>query len=245
MRRANVLVAEVLEALQRAVAPGVTTADLDRIAEERTRKAGARPAFKGYRGFPASLCVSINHEVVHGIPSSKRVIRDGDVVSLDFGTVIDGFYGDGAVTIAVGDVPEAKRKLLRVTEEALHCGIEAMRVGNRISDIGYAVQGHVEANGFSVVREYVGHGIGTALHEDPQVPNYGEPGHGPRLLPGMVLAIEPMVNTGTHHVRLMPDQWTVVTEDGSCSAHFELSVAVTEGGPWILSRGRPSGGNGA
>jgi methionyl aminopeptidase len=244
MHQANLVVADVLSELKKAVRPGVTTAELDRLAEERVRQAGARPAFKGYRGFPASLCVSINHEVVHGIPSPKRALKEGDVVSLDFGAVVDGFYGDGAVTVAVGEVPAPVAKLLRVTEEALFRGIAAMKVDNRVGDIGHAVQSYVEGEGFSVVREYCGHGIGTALHEAPNVPNYGQPGRGPRLLPGMVLAIEPMVNLGTHRVRLLSDQWTVVTEDGGTSAHFELSVAVTEAGPWILTRPF-SGGNGA
>jgi len=245
MHQANLVVFGVLEELRNVVRPGITTAELDRLAEERVRQAGARPAFKGYRGFPASLCVSINHEVVHGIPSPKRVLREGDVVSLDFGAVVDGFYGDAAVTVPVGEVLQSVTRLLRVTEEALYRGIAAMRVDNRVSDIGHAVQSYVESEGFSVVREYCGHGIGTALHEDPNVPNYGPPGRGPRLLPGMVLAIEPMVNVGTHRVRLLSDQWTVVTEDGCTSAHFELSVAVTEEGPWVLTGPYPAGGNGA
>ncbi len=245
MHRANVIVAQVLDRLKQSLEPGITTADLDRIAEEEIRKAGARPAFKGYRGFPATLCVSINDEVVHGIPSSRRAIREGDLVSLDLGTIVDGFYGDGAVTVAVGQVSPSLRRLLEVTEQALYRGIEQMRVGNRISDIGHAIQEYVESQGFSVVRDFVGHGVGTALHEEPQVPNYGEPGRGPRLQPGMVLAIEPMVNLGRHFVKILPDNWTVVTVDGAPSAHFEHSVAVTENGPWILSRPRPEDGNGA
>ncbi len=241
MHRANVLVARVLGRLRDAVRPGVSTAALDEIAEETIRSAGAVPAFKGYRGFPASLCVSINDEVVHGIPSRKRVVREGDIVSLDVGTVVDGFCGDGAVTVPVGDVSKKTEKLLRVTEDALLKGIEQVRKGNRVSDIGHAVQRYVESQGFAVVRDFVGHGIGTQMHEEPQVPNYGEPGRGQRLLPGMVLAIEPMVNAGKHSVKVLSDNWTVVTLDGSYSAHFEHSVAVTDNGPWILSQPHPSG----
>jgi methionyl aminopeptidase len=245
MHQANVVVAQVLDELTAAIEPGVTTADLDKLAEDSIRRAGAKPAFKGYRGFPATLCVSVNEEVVHGIPSPKRTLREGDIVSLDLGSVVEGFYGDGAVTVPVGEVSDSLRRLLEVTETALYKGIDAMRVGNRVSDIGHAVQSYVESEGFSVVRDFVGHGIGTALHEDPQVPNYGEPGRGPRLMPGMALAIEPMVNVGQHFVKTLSDSWTVVTMDGSHSAHFERSVAVTENGPWILTRPHPSGGNGA
>jgi len=245
MHQANMLVVQVLDELSESLEPGMTTADLDRIAERSIRQAGAEPAFKGYRGFPATLCVSINDEVVHGIPSSKKVIREGDLVSLDLGSVVEGFYGDGAVTVAVGEISESLKKLIEVTETALYKGIEAMKVGNRVSDIGHAVQSYVEGQGFSVVRDFVGHGIGTALHEDPQVPNYGDPGKGPRLLSGMALAIEPMVNVGAHFVKTLADNWTVVTMDGSLSAHFERSVAVTEEGPWVLSRSHPAGGNGA
>ncbi len=245
MHQANALVVSVLEELTEALEPGITTEDLDRQAEKSIRKAGAEPAFKGYRGFPATLCVSINDEVVHGIPSPERVIKDGELVSLDLGSIVDGFYGDGAVTVAVGKVSESLRKLLEVTEAALYKGIEAVRVGNRVSDIGHAVQSYVENQGFSVVRDFVGHGIGTALHEDPQVPNYGEPDKGPRLLPGMALAIEPMVNVGAHFVKTLSDNWTVVTMDGSHSAHFERSVAVTDNGPWVLNRPNPAGGSGA
>jgi len=245
MHQANMLVVQVLDELSESLEPGMTTADLDRIAERSIRQAGAEPAFKGYRGFPATLCVSINDEVVHGIPSSKKVIREGDLVSLDLGSVVEGFYGDGAVTVAVGEISESLKRLIEVTENALYKGIEAMKVGNRVSDIGHAVQSYVENQGFSVVRDFVGHGIGTALHEDPQVPNFGDPGKGPRLLPGMALAIEPMVNVGAHFVKTLSDNWTVVTMDGSLSAHFERSVAVTEEGPWVLNRSHPSGGNGA
>lgn len=245
MHKANVLVAQVLGKLREAIRPGVTTASLDAIAEDTIRTTGAVPAFKGYRGFPASLCVSINDEVVHGIPSRKRVIREGDIVSLDVGTFVDGFCGDGAITVPVGEIPEKVHRLLEVTEEALHKGIEKIRVGNRVSDIGHAVQEHVESRGFSVVRDFVGHGIGAQMHEEPQVPNYGDPGRGYRLLPGMVLAIEPMVNAGQHFVKVLSDNWTVVTMDGSFSAHFEHSVAVTDNGPWILSQPQSSGGDGA
>lgn len=245
MHQANVVVAQALDELTAAIEPGITTADLDKIAEDSIRKAGAKPAFKGYRGFPATLCVSVNEEVVHGIPSPKRTVREGDIVSLDLGSVVEGFYGDGAVTVPVGEVSDSLRRLLEVTETALYKGIDAMRVGHRVSDIGHAVQSYVESEGFSVVRDFVGHGIGTALHEDPQVPNYGEPGRGPRLMPGMALAIEPMVNVGQHFVKTLSDSWTVVTMDGSHSAHFERSVAVTENGPWILTRPHSSGGNGA
>ncbi len=245
MHQANVVVAQALDELTAAIEPGITTADLDKIAEDSIRKAGAKPAFKGYRGFPATLCVSVNEEVVHGIPSPKRTVREGDIVSLDLGSVVEGFYGDAAVTVPVGEVSDSLRRLLEVTETALYKGIDAMRVGHRVSDIGHAVQSYVESEGFSVVRDFVGHGIGTALHEDPQVPNYGEPGRGPRLMPGMALAIEPMVNVGQHFVKTLSDSWTVVTMDGSHSAHFERSVAVTENGPWILTRPHSSGGNGA
>ncbi len=245
MHEANILVARVLEAVRGAIKPGVTTALLDLLAEQTIREAGADPAFKGYRGFPASLCVSINEEVVHGIPSAERVLRPGDIVSLDLGTIVNGFYGDGAITIPVGEVTDSHQKLVQVTEEALSRGVEVVRAGNRISDIGHAVQSFVESKGFSIVRDFVGHGIGTKLHEEPQIPNYGEPGRGYRMLPGMVLAIEPMVNAGGHFVKTLSDNWTVVTMDGSFSAHFEHSVAVTENGPWVLSRPHPSGGNGA
>ena len=245
MHRANVLVSKVLQELKQAIRPGVSTAALDALAEEVIRSDGATPAFKGYRGFPASLCVSINDEVVHGIPSSKRILREGDIVSLDVGTIVEGFCGDGAITVPVGEVSEGVRKLLAVTEEALKRGVEQVRAGNRVSDIGHAVQKYVESQGFSIVRDFVGHGIGAQMHEEPQVPNYGEPGRGHRLLPGIVLAIEPMVNAGKHFVKVLSDNWTVVTMDGSFSAHFEHSVAVTDNGPWILSRPQPSGDNGA
>jgi len=240
MRAANVIVAEVLATLRRQVGPGVTTADLDRVAEEMTRQRGATPAFKGYapagRAFPRSVCTSINDEVVHGIPSERRVLREGDLIGLDFGVCFRGFYGDSAVTVAVGDAdPEAER-LMHVTEEALWAGIEQVRAGNRLGDVSAAIQERVERDGFSVVREFVGHGIGRRLHEEPQVPNYGKRDRGVRLREGMVLAIEPMVNAGAPDVRVKEDGWTAVTMDGRRSAHFEHSVAVTGGEPYVLSQ---------
>jgi methionyl aminopeptidase len=238
MRRPNELVADVLEELGRAVGPGVSTADLDIAAERMVRDAGAEPAFKGYRGFPATLCTSINDEVVHGIPSKRRILCEGDIISIDMGVRIDGFYGDSAVTIAVGKVAPRVDELLRVTREALWKGIAEVRIGGRISDIGHAVQSHVESHGFSVVREFVGHGIGAALHEEPQVPNYGERGRGPRLAEGMVLAIEPMVNVGKPAVKILADGWTAVTKDASLSAHFEHTVAVTGEGAQVLTLAR-------
>jgi len=234
--RANALVVKILNALEAMVAPGVTTWDLDRVSEEMARKSGARPAFKGYRGFPAALCASVNEEVIHGIPSKKRVLQEGDIVSLDFGVVLDGYYGDGARTVAVGRIPKESARLLTVTRESLERGLAQARAGNRLSDIGHAVQSHVEAAGFSVVREFVGHGIGSALHEDPQVPNYGTPGTGIVLKDGLVLAVEPMVNQGTPDVRVLADGWTAVTADGLPSAHFERCVAITAEGPRILGR---------
>jgi methionyl aminopeptidase len=235
MREAGRLVGEVLAELAAHVAPGVTTADLDRLAEKRIAQAGATAAFKGYHGYPATICASINDEVIHGIPSGRRVLNEGDVVSIDVGASLDGYYGDSAMTLPVGQVSEEAARLLRVTEEALYRAIERTRPGGRVSDIGYEVQRHVESHGFSVVREFVGHGIGQRMHEDPQVPNYGEPGRGPRLAEGMVLAIEPMVNAGKAAVKVLADGWTAVTRDGSLSAHFEHTVAVTADGPRILT----------
>jgi methionyl aminopeptidase len=235
MREAGRLVAEVITELTGQIAPGVNTADLDALAEKRITQAGAAPAFKGYHGYPASICASINDEVIHGIPSGRRLLREGDIISLDVGASMGGYFGDSAVTLAVGQVSEEAATLLRVTEEALYKAIERARQGSRVSDIGHAVQQHVEAYGFSVVREFVGHGIGQRMHEEPQVPNYGEPGHGPRLTEGMVIAIEPMVNAGKAAVKVLGDGWTAVTRDGSLSAHFEHTVAVTAGEPWILT----------
>jgi len=235
MAAANALVARVLAELASVAAPGVTTRDLDELAERRIREAGAAPAFKGYRGYPATLCASVNEQVVHGIPSDRALI-EGDILSLDIGAQMDGFYGDAAVTVPIGRISDEARRLLRVTEEALGQAIERVRVGARISDIGHAVQRHVEANGFSIVREFVGHGIGAQMHEEPQIPNYGEPGRGPRLAEGMVLAIEPMVNAGRPGVKILADGWTAVTKDGSLSAHFEHTVVVTPDGCEILTR---------
>jgi methionyl aminopeptidase len=235
MREAGRLVGEVLTQLSAKVGPGVSTAELDELAEKRIRQAGATPAFKGYHGYPATICASINDEVIHGIPSGRRVLAEGDIISIDVGAALDGYYGDSAVTLPVGHVSEQAATLLRVTEESLYKAIERMRPGCRVSDIGHAVQRHVEAFGFSVVREFVGHGIGKRMHEEPQVPNYGEPGHGPRLTEGMVLAIEPMVNAGKPAVKVLSDGWTAVTRDTSLSAHFEHTVAVTAGEPWILT----------
>ena len=235
MRRPNELVARILRELAAAVAPGVTTEDLDALAEKRAREAGAEPAFKGYRGFPATLCVSVNDEVVHGIPSAKRVLKSGDIISIDMGVKLGGFYGDSAVTVPVGEVPKGVTNLLDVTRQSLEKAIEKVQVGGRVSDIGHAVQSWVESHGFSVVREFVGHGIGQALHEEPQIPNYGKPGRGAVLAEGMVLAIEPMVAMGRPETKVLKDGWTAVTRDGSLAAHFEHTVAVTKHGPLILT----------
>jgi methionyl aminopeptidase len=240
LRAANQLVARVLSQLAGAVAEGVTTADLDAMAERLVRAAGAEPAFKGYRGYPATLCASVNQEVVHGIPSKARALKQGDIVSLDMGVKLDGYFGDSAVTVAVGEVPEATRELLRVTRASLERAIAQVRVGGRLSDIGHAVQEYVESHGFSVVREFVGHGIGEKLHEEPQIPNYGQPGRGPKLAEGMVLAIEPMVAMGKPDVKVLGDGWTAVTKDGSLAAHFEHTVAVTASGPLVLSAPAPA-----
>ncbi|HXN65836.1 MAG TPA: type I methionyl aminopeptidase [Candidatus Acidoferrales bacterium] len=236
MHRAGLIVWEVLNELRMMVAPGVSTQELDRVAEKRAKERGARPAFKGYRGYPASLCASINQEVVHGIPSTGRKLSEGDIVSLDYGVELEGYFGDAAVTVPVGKVRPELETLMRVTRESLDLAIEKVQPGNRLSDVGAAVQQWVERHGFSVVREFVGHGIGTKMHEEPSVLNYGQPGHGPRLQEGMVLAIEPMVNQGTPNVRVLDDGWTAVTADGKHSAHFEHTVAVTANGPWILTR---------
>jgi methionyl aminopeptidase len=236
MRRSGHIVRQVLEATRDAVAPGRSTMDLERVAERKIRDLGAKPAFKGYYDYPCVLCASVNNEIVHGIPSERRLLKAGDIVSLDCGVVLDGYYGDSAITVPVGgEITTELQKLLDVTRESLSQGIEAARVGNTVGDVGAAVQKYVEANGFSVVREFVGHGIGTRLHEDPQVPNYGTPGHGPKLRDGMVIAIEPMVNMGGPGTRLLDDKWTAVTQDGSYSAHFEHCIAVTKNGPVILT----------
>lgn len=235
MHAANGLVASVLAELGRLVAPGVSTLDLDEVAERHVLDAGAVPAFKGYHGFPSTLCASVNDAVVHGIPSATPLV-EGDIVSLDMGVVLDRFYGDSAITVPVGHVADRTMDLLRVTRRSLELAIEQMRVGGHVSDIGHAVQRHVEANGFAVVREFVGHGIGVTLHEEPQIPNYGEPGRGPALASGMVFAIEPMVTMGGPAVKVLQDGWTAVTRDGSLAAHFEHTVAVTDVGPRVLSQ---------
>jgi len=239
MRRANVIVAEVLQELKRRVAPGVTTLDLDAVAEQMTLKKHAIPAFKGYnvggRIYPRCLCASINDEIVHGIPSN-RALREGDIIGLDYGVIFEGFYGDSAVTVGVGKVSDEAQRLMDVTEQSLYKGIEQLRDGRRLGDLGAAVQRFAESAGFSVVRAFVGHGIGKRLHEEPPVPNYGEPERGLRLKEGMVLAIEPMVNAGGYEVEIKDDGWTAVTKDGSLAAHFEHSVAITKDGPFILSQ---------
>src|ERR1041384_4424322 len=229
MKRSGRIVRQVLDSVKSMVKPGITTMDLEKAAEKQIKDLGAKPAFKGYYVYPCVLCTSVNQEIVHGIPSAKRMLKDGDIVSIDCGVVLEGYFGDAAITVPVGQTlaPELK-KLLDVTEKSLYRGIEAARIGNTVGDVGEAVQELVEANGFSVVREFVGHGIGTRLHEDPQVPNYGVRGHGAQLREGMVLAIEPMVNAGHPGARVLDDKWTAVTEDGSYSAHFEHCVAVTE-----------------
>lgn len=234
MREAGRIAAQVHEELRKAIRPGITTRELDALAERLIRQAGAIPTFKGYRGYPASICTSVNDEVVHGIPGD-RVLREGDIVAIDLGVTYKGYVGDCAYTWPVGQVSPEVERLLQVTREALERAIAECRPGKRLGDIGYAVQSYVESHGFSVVREYCGHGIGANMHEDPQVPNYGRPGTGLVLRPGMVLAIEPMVNTGTWMTRVLPDQWTVVTADGGYSAHFEHTVAITDQGPEILT----------
>jgi methionyl aminopeptidase len=237
MEEANQIVAQTLCMLQKHITTGVTTLQLDQLAEKYARKKNAIPAFKGYRGFPGSLCVSLNEQVVHGIPSRKVVLKEGDILSIDFGVKYKGYYGDAAITVPVGSVDKEAENLLKITRESLYKAIEQVKVGNRISDISQAVQDYVEERGYSVVRQFVGHGIGQHLHEPPEIPNYKRTGRSPKLLAGMVLAIEPMVNAGTHEVKILGDGWTVVTIDKSLSAHFEHSVAVTENGPLILSHG--------
>ena len=230
MAKASRVVAETLEVLKKAVRVGVTTDELDALAEAEILARGAKPAFKGYRNYPKTLCASVNEQVVHGIPS-KRKLKEGDIIGLDLGAIVDGFYGDSAVTVMIGEVSDKTAKLVRVTEKALMIGIEQAVVGRRLSDISHAIQHHVETAGYSVVTEFVGHGIGRQLHEEPQIPNYGRPGQGPRLHGGMVLAIEPMVNMGGSAVRVLDDRWTAVTADGSLSAHFEHTIAIQASGP--------------
>lgn len=236
IRAACLIVAAALEGIRELVRPGVHTLALDEFAEKVIIKAGGVPAFKGYRGYPKSLCTSVNEQVVHGIPSKNTVLKEGDIISLDLGAILDGFYGDAAITLPVGRISQEAQRLLKVTEEALYQGIDEARAGNRLYDISHAIQSHVESNGFSVVRDFVGHGIGRSLHEDPQLPNYVEKGRGPRLKPGMVLAVEPMVNAGGSATVIRDDRWTAVTADGSLSAHFEHTIAVLPDGPWILSK---------
>jgi methionyl aminopeptidase len=236
IRAACLIVADVLDGIRELVRPGVNTQTLDEFAERSIVKAGARPAFKGYRGYPKTLCTSVNNQVVHGIPSKEVILRPGDILSIDVGAIVDGFYGDAAITLPVGEVsPEAER-LIKVTEESLSRGIAEAKVGNRLYDISYAVQSYVESHGYSVVREFVGHGIGRNLHEEPQIPNFGERGQGLRIKPGMVFAIEPMVNIGGSATMVKEDSWTAVTVDGSLSAHFEHTIAVLPEGPWVLSK---------
>ncbi len=234
LKRSNEIVAEVFGKLEGMIVPGMTTRELDQVAEDYIRLKAARPAFKGYRGFPASLCTSINEEVVHGIPGERK-LKNGDIIGLDVGVNYQGFFGDAAITFPVGEVDTEAKRLLEVTEKALYIGIEKAKVGNRLFDISYAIQRWVESHGFSVVRDFVGHGIGRELHEDPQVPNFGAPHQGPRLEKGMVFSLEPMVNEGTYEVRILSDGWTVVTSDGKRSAHFEHTIAITEDGAEILS----------
>jgi methionyl aminopeptidase len=235
MEVANRLVAEILEGIKERLQPGVETRELDELAEEMCRGRRVEPAFKGYRGYPSSICISVNEEIVHGIPGARR-IKAGDLVSLDFGVIYQGYYGDAAVTVAVGEVDNRVRKLMEVTEKALYAGIGQAKAGQRLTDISHAVQTVVESAGFGVIREFVGHGIGRSLHEDPQIPNFGVPGRGPVLQAGMTLAIEPMTSMGAWQVKILQDGWTAVTQDGSLAAHFEHTVAVTENGPRILSR---------
>ena len=235
MRRGGHILSEVMDRLRTSVKPGMSTLEIDTDVEEFIRARGAAPAFKGYRGFPATVCISINEEVVHGIPSAHRHVREGDIVGLDLGCIVEGYYADCAFTLAVGDVPPRVQELLDVTRESLEKGITECRPGRRLSDVSHAIQTHVERHGFAVVRAFVGHGIGRALHEEPQVPNFGDPGRGPQLRPGMVLAIEPMVTMGSWEVKILDDGWTAVTRDGSLAAHFEHTIAVTDSGPEVLT----------
>jgi methionyl aminopeptidase len=241
IRRGGHILDDVVAMLRGTVQAGMSTLEIDEEVESFIVGRGARPAFKGYRGFPATACVSINEEVVHGIPSAHRRLKEGDIVGLDLGCIVDGYYADCAFTMAIGDIPPRVQQLLDVTRHSLEDAIEQCRPGRRLSDVSHAVQAHVEAHGFGVVRAFVGHGIGRALHEDPQIPNFGDPGRGPQLKPGMVLAIEPMVTMGTWEVRILEDGWTAVTRDGSLAAHFEHTVAVTENGPDVLTRKDPVG----
>ena len=235
MARAGRICAVALAAVRGIISPGLSTKEIEKFAEDLIRKEGGRPAFLGYRGYPASICASVNEQIVHGIPGERK-LREGDIISVDLGVEYRGFYGDAAMTFAVGEVSAEARKLMRVTEESLDLGIRKAVAGGRLSDISHAIQSHAEENGFSVVRSFVGHGIGRALHEEPQVPNFGPPGRGPRLVSGMALAIEPMVNAGTWKVRILGDGWTAITEDGRLSAHFEHTLVVGEDRPAVLTR---------
>jgi methionyl aminopeptidase len=235
MRAAGHILADVMDRLRERVKAGMTTLEIDEDIERFIVRQGAKPAFKGYRGFPATVCISINEEVVHGIPSAQRRLREADIVGLDLGCIVEGYYADCAFTMAIGDVPAPVRKLLDVTRESLELAIEECRPGRRLSDVSHAVQHHVEGHGLSIVRAFVGHGIGRRLHEEPQIPNFGEPGRGPQIAPGMVFAVEPMVTMGGCGVRILDDGWTAVTEDGSLAAHFEHTIAVTEDGPEVLT----------
>lgn len=237
MRRAGKVVSDTLAKLEEVIEPGITTAEIDRIAEEIILMQGAKPSFKGYFGFPASICTSVNNEVVHGIPND-RVLKEGDIISVDCGAILNGYHGDAARTIAVGEISENAAKLIKVTEQSFFQGISKAVIGNRLTDISYEIQKYVEGFGFSIVRDYVGHGIGSHMHEDPEIPNYGRPGRGPKLVRGMTFAIEPMVNLGSFHVRTLSDGWTVVTQDGSLSAHYENTIVITENGSEILTLNR-------
>lgn len=236
LRKANVIVMEILLALKEEVKPGKSTYEFEELALELCEKKRVKPAFKGYRGYPYALCISVNEEIVHGIPRKEKILKEGDIVSFDFGVIYEGYYGDAAITVGVGDVSELARRLMKVTEEALERSIEKARIGYKIGDISFAIQSIVEREGFNVIRDFVGHGIGRSLHEPPEIPNYGKPGRGPKIEAGMVLAIEPMVSAGSWEVKILEDGWTAVVKDGSLAAHFEHSIAVTPSGPIILSK---------
>ena len=236
LRRSGRMVRQVLGEIREHARPGATTLELEKFVARRFKELGARSAFKGYRGYPCVLCASVNDEIIHGIPSDRRTLKEGDILSLDTGVILDGYYGDSAITIPIGAISESAQRLMKVTEEALELALDKVRLGNRLGDVSATVQHHAEKNGYAVVREFVGHGIGKSMHEEPQIPNYGQPGHGPLLKEGMVFAIEPMVNAGGAGVRVLDDNWTAVTADGKLSAHFEHMVAVTQNGPDVLTR---------
>ena len=236
LRRSGRMVRQVLGEIREHARPGATTLELEKFVARRFKELGARSAFKGYRGYPCVLCASVNDEIIHGIPSDRRTLKEGDILSLDTGVILDGYYGDSAITIPIGAISESAQRLMKVTEEALELALDKVRLGNRLGDVSATVQHHAEKNGYTVVREFVGYGIGKSMHEEPQIPNYGQPGHGPLLKEGMVFAIEPMVNAGGPGVRVLDDNWTAVTADGKLSAHFEHMVAVTQNGPDVLTR---------